>query len=70
MTMSAAIIQVLRLYWNYAGGTFCYSYVLGSLFYNCAGDCFSYNYAVQGFCSTHADDTVWIEYVGDNFYSN
>ena len=46
-----AIMQVLRFCCNFAGGTFCYSYV-ESLCCNYAGDCFYYSYAVRSFSST------------------
>ena len=68
VTMSVAIIYVLRLYFNYANSTFCYGYV-GEYFYcNHACDCFSCNHAVRSFCSTYASDSFCIEYSGDNLY--
>ena len=33
VAMSIAIMQVLRLYCNYTGGTFCYSYVITEIFF-------------------------------------
>ena len=68
VTMSVAIMQILRLYCNYAGGTFCYSYVGGSFCCNHACDCFCCSYSVRSFCSTYASDSFIIEYVGDNIY--
>ena len=70
LTPFVAVMQVLRFYCSYAGGTFCYSYVGGSFCCNHAGDCFCCNYAVRSFCSTYAGDSLCSKYVGDNFYCN
>ena len=40
--MSVAIMQFLRFYCNYVGGTFCYIYVGRSFCCNYAGDCFCF----------------------------
>ena len=61
VTLSVAIIQVLRCYCNYAGGTFCYSYVGGS---------FCCNYAVSSFCISYEGGSFCNKYVGDTFYCN
>ena len=61
VTTSVALIQILRFYCKYAGGTFCYSYVGGSFCCNHADDCFCCSYAVRSFCS---------KYEGNNFYCN
>ena len=66
VTPSVAIMQVLRFYCSYAGGTFCYSYVGGS--FCCKHNCFCCNYAVISVSSSYADDSLCREYVGDNFY--
>ena len=53
VTTSIAIIQVLRLHCNYAGGSFYYSYVGGYFCCNHAGDCFCCSHSVITFCSSH-----------------
>ena len=68
VTTSVAIMQTLRLYCNYADGTFCYSYVRGSFCCNHACNCFFCNYSVRSFCSTYVSGSFIIEYVGHNFY--
>ena len=64
------IMQVLKFYCNYVGGTLCYTYVGGSFCCNDAGGCFCCNLQlevsaafmqVKGFCS---------KYVSDKFYWN
>ena len=40
-------MQVLKLYCNYVGGTFCYTYVSGSFCCNDAADCFSSNLQLE-----------------------
>ena len=57
LTLSTAIIQVLRFYCDYVGGTFCYNYVGGSFCCNYASDCFCCNYAVWSFCSVSAGES-------------
>ena len=47
---SVLIMQVLRLYCNYLGGTFCCTYVEGSFCCSNDGECFCCNYAVRSFC--------------------
>ena len=58
---SVAIMQVLRFYCNYVGGTFSYSYVDGS---------FCCDYTVRSFCAIYADESFCSKYVGENFYWN
>ena len=67
---SVTIIQVLRFYCNYIGGTFCYTYVCRSFCCSDEGDCFCCNYAVRSFCNTYAGERFCSKYVGDNFYGN
>ena len=58
---SVTIMQAVRFYCNFAGGTFCHSDV---------GESVCYNYTVRSFCSTYAGDSFSSKYVGDNFYCN
>ena len=67
---SVAIMQLLRFYWKYVGGTLHYNYVDGSFCCNYAGECFCCNYVVRSFCSIYADENFCSKYVGDNFYWN
>ena len=46
---SVTIMQAVRFYCNFAGGTFCYSDVGESVCCNYAGGCFCYNYTVRSF---------------------
>ena len=55
---SVAVMQALRLYYNYAGGTFCYSYVGGSSCCNHLCDCFCWNYSVRILSSNYMQVTV------------
>ena len=57
--MSVAIMQFLRFYSNYVGGTFCYIYV---------GRSFCCSYAVGSFCSIYDGESFCSKCVGDNFY--
>ena len=65
---SVAIMQVFRLYCNYAGGSFYYSYVGGSFCCNHACHCFCCSHSVITVCSTYVSGSLCIDYVGDNFY--
>ena len=65
---SVAIMQVLRLYCNYAGGSFYYIYVGGSFCCNHVCECFCCNHSVITFCSTYVSGSLCIDYVGDNFF--
>ena len=68
VTTFVVIMQVLRLYCNYAGSTFCYSYVGRFFCCNHGCDCFCYNCAVRRFCSTYASDSFCIKYMSVKFY--
>ena len=70
VSTSIAVMHGLRLYCNYVGGTFCYSFAGGSFFRNYAHDCFHHNYAVRSFCSIYADESFCSEHVDDHFYWN
>ena len=67
---SVAVMQVLRVYCNYVGGTFRCDYVGGSFCCNYSGDCFCCNYAVRSFCSIYARESFCSTYAGDNIYWN
>ena len=47
VTISVAIMQILKFYSNYAGSTLCRSYAGGSFCCNHTGDCFYCNFAVK-----------------------
>ena len=67
---SVEIMQFLRFYCNYVGGTFYCIYVGGSFCCNYTGYCFCCSYAVRSFCSIYAGESFCSKYVNDNFYWN
>ena len=68
VSISVAIMWVLKFYSNYVGDVFWYSYVAGSVSCNYRGDCVCYNYAVKSFCSEYMN--AYCSYAGRNLSYN
>ena len=68
-----AIMQVLKFYCNYVGGTlaptwYCYTYVGGSFCCNDAGGCFYCNLQLEVSAAFMQVKVSCSKYVGDKFY--
>ena len=68
VSISVAIMWVLRFCSNYVADVFCYSYVAGSVSCNYRGDCVCYNYAVKSFYSEYMN--AYCSYAGRSLSYN